>query len=98
MKTLFVTVLGSAERTFEEQKYHRVTAMSGTTVVKFKSVEKPEIGAVALIDRYLKGDIKPWDNTVVEEGKEFSVLQMYTNLEAINSAKLQAKALEGLTL
>jgi len=98
MKTLFATVLGSAVKNFEDKEYHRVTAMTGTTVVKFKSVEKPEIGAVALIDSYVKGDIKPWDDTVVEEGREFSVLQMYTNIEAINSAKLQAKALEGLTL
>lgn len=95
MKTLFATVLGSAERTFEENTYNRVTAMSGTTVVKFKSVEKPEIGAVALIDTYEVGD-ELWDGTKTE--RPFAVLQMYTNLEAINSAKLQAKALEGLTL
>ena len=69
--------------------------MSGTTLVKFKSVEKPEIGAVALVDTYSEGD-ELWDGEKAE--RPFAVLQMYTNLEAINSAKLQAKALEGLTL
>lgn len=95
MTQKFVTVLGSAERTFDGDTYHRVTAMSGTTVVKFKSIEKPEVGAVALIDSYEAGD-KLWDDTEAE--RSFSVLQMYTNVDAINSAKLQAKALEGLTL
>jgi len=95
MKAIFATVLGSAQRTFEGETYNRVTAMSGTTLVKFKSVEKPEIGAVALVDTYSEGD-ELWDGEKAE--RPFAVLQMYTNLEAINSAKLQAKALEGLTL
>jgi|TARA_R110002167_G_scaffold73524_6_gene206135 hypothetical protein len=95
MKTLFASVLGSAERTFEGETYNRVTAMSGTTVVKFKSSEKPEIGAVALIDTYEVGDVL-WDDTKAE--RAFNVLQMYTNVDAINSAKEVAKALEGLTL
>ena len=69
--------------------------MSGTTVVKFKSSEKPEIGAVALIDTYEVGDVL-WDDTKAE--RAFNVLQMYTNVDAINSAKEVAKALEGLTL
>ena len=95
MKSLFASVLGSAERTFEGETYNRVTAMSGTTVVKFKSSEKPEIGAVALIDTYEVGDVL-WDDTKAE--RAFNVLQMYTNVDAINSAKEVAKALEGLTL
>lgn len=95
MKTLFASVLGSAQRTFEGETYHRVTAMSGTNVVKFKSTEKPEIGAVALIDTYAKDD-ELWDGTKAE--RSFNVLQMYTNVDAINGAKEVAKALEGLTL
>ena len=95
MKPIFASVLGSAERTFEGETYNRVTAMSGTTVVKFKSSEKPEIGAVALIDTYEVGDVL-WDDTKAE--RAFNVLQMYTNVDAINSAKEVAKALEGLTL
>ena len=95
MKSLFASVLGSAERTFEGETYNRVTAMSGTTVVKFKSSEKPEIGSIALIDTYDVGD-ELWDGTKSE--RSFAVLQMYTNVDAINGAKEVAKALEGLTL
>ena len=95
MKPIFASVLGSAERTFEGETYNRVTAMSGTTIVKFKSSKEPEIGAVALIDTYEVGDVL-WDDTKAE--RAFNVLQMYTNVDAITSAKEVAKTLEGLTL
>ena len=79
MNSKFATVLGSAVKNFEGEKYHRVIA----------------------IDCYAVGDVIPWADVAgetVQEGRAFNVLQMYTTSEAFNSAKLQAKALEGLTL
>lgn len=101
MKAIFATVLGSAVKNFEGEKYHRVIAMAGTTVVRFKSETEPTVGALALLDCYAVGDVIPWADVAgetVQEGRAFNVLQMYTTSEAFNSAKLQAKALEGLTL
>ena len=102
MKTLFASVLGSAVKNFEGKEYYRVTAMSGSTVVKFKSETQPELASLALVDNYVIGDEIPWSETVpkeiVKEGRAFSVLQMYTTMDAINSAKEVAKTLEGLTL
>lgn len=101
MKRKFATVLGSAVKNFDEKEYHSVVAMSGTSIVTFKSETKPDVGALALLDCYAVGDVIPWatvEGETVQEGRAFSVLKMYTTSEAFNSAKLQAKELEGLTL
>jgi hypothetical protein len=101
MKRKFATVLGSAVKNFDSKEYHSVVAMSGTTIVTFKSETEPAVGSLALLECYAVGDVIPWadvEGETVKEGRAFNVLKMYTTSEAFNSAKEQAKALEGLTL
>ena len=97
MKSIFATVIGSAQRTFEKVTYNRVTALpvDGSPVISFKSDDKPEEGALAYVDCFAVGDLG-YDNLPCE--RAFSALQMYTSATAITSARDAAKALQGLTL